>query len=354
LDSGFAPAYIHAVEIALHDNDPIAALRYVRGYLVNSPMTRDGVAMDLLSTLLEHRHRRHPDFERELRAASPATLRRIALAVAFWPDENETQLLLWPYLLQTVPGRRVAAGTGLNGWRATYAWMIPILLTHRGHLQEARRAVGNRLSMPFMQLANLGVIPPETVEVALEHWLRYPTNENLTLHPLFTAAPCSQTMDAALWWAARKDTIRLQRLAAQEELRARSERGRAADVATRLPVPGFVRAAFALAQGDSALALKRFQEFPDSACPDAWQLREARFRLLAARGRSAEAAAVFDHSHDRWVPLVLERARLAERLRDRPTALKYYRFVTQAWIHADPELQPIVRNARAAIVRLRG
>jgi len=79
-----------------------------------------------------------------------------------------------------------------------------------------------------------------------------------------------------------------------------------------------------------------------------------RFRLLAAVGRGPEAAAVFDRSHDRRMPILLERARLAERLGDRPTAVKYYQFVVQAWLHADPELQPVVAEARAALARLDG
>ena len=40
LDSAFAPAYIHPVEIALNDNDAGAALRYVRGYLAVSSVLR--------------------------------------------------------------------------------------------------------------------------------------------------------------------------------------------------------------------------------------------------------------------------------------------------------------------------
>ena len=61
---------------------------------------------------------------------------------------------------------------------------------------------------------------------------------------------------------------------------------------------------------------------------------------------------MFDSSHDRRVPFVLDRARLAERLGDRATAVKYYQFVVQAWLHADPELQPYVAEAHAALERL--
>ena len=89
-------------------------------------------------------------------------------------------------------------------------------------------------------------------------------------------------------------------------------------------------------------------------CLDPRQLREVRFRLLAATGRGPEAAAVFDRSHERRVPLLLERARLAERVGDRATAGKFYGLAAQAWLHADPELQPYVAEARAGLERLNG
>jgi hypothetical protein len=100
-------------------------------------------------------------------------------------------------------------------------------------------------------------------------------------------------------------------------------------------------------------AAESLRGVPRLTVPNARQLREVRFRLLVATGRRAEAAG-FDRSHDRWVPLVLEPACLAEQLGDRPTAVKYYRFVARAWLHADQELQPVVAAARAAVVRLGG
>jgi len=116
------------------------------------------------------------------------------------------------------------------------------------------------------------------------------------------------------------------------------------------PVPQFARVALALARGDTATALHGL--FPDSTCPGAPQRRTIQFRLLAASGRDEEAAWVWDRLYDRRVPQMLERARLAERLGDRPTAVKYYQFVLQAWLHADLELQPVVADVRAALTRL--
>ena len=160
---------------------------------------------------------------------------------------------------------------------------------------------------------------------------------------------CYRTMDVALWWAARRDIRKLQRLVQREESAARTfDVLRSAPHAR--PVPQFVRAALALARGDTTAALRRL--IPDSSCPGAQQPRAMQFRLLAAAGRDSAAAWVWDRLYDRRVPQMLERARVAERLGDRPTAAHYYQFVLEAWLHADPELQPVVAEARAALRRL--
>jgi hypothetical protein len=48
-----------------------------------------------------------------------------------------------------------------------------------------------------------------------------------------------------------------------------------------------------------------------------------------------------------------ERARVLERLGRRQEAAVQYAFVADAWRTADPELQPYVRESRAAVSRLR-
>jgi hypothetical protein len=51
---------------------------------------------------------------------------------------------------------------------------------------------------------------------------------------------------------------------------------------------------------------------------------------------------------------LLERGRVAERLNDREQALRSFHTVADVWLHADPELQPYVAEARAAVQRLSG
>ena len=81
--------------------------------------------------------------------------------------------------------------------------------------------------------------------------------------------------------------------------------------------------------------------------------------MLRVRGREREAFASLAYARipaDVYRPVdvlaVLERGRLAERLGERETAVRAYRFVASAWIHADPELQPYVTQARRAFERL--
>jgi hypothetical protein len=85
-------------------------------------------------------------------------------------------------------------------------------------------------------------------------------------------------------------------------------------------------------------------------------------RLLVAAGRYRDAAHRLER---RWpgttscsngvddVLWTMERARVLDRLGQRDAAAANYAFVMAAWRTADPELQPYVREANAALQRLR-
>jgi len=354
LDSTFALPYIHAIEIALTDDDPDGALAYVRGYLAIPFVNREGAGMHLLSLLLEPDPAGARVFSANLEHAPLPALRRLAQAVRLWPDSAETQI--------TVARRLVAAAEssvrGQDPQLAAYQLrffqsLLANALVFRGHLREAGVMVGNRLAMTaFMQLAQLGAIPPESVEVVLARGVQDRDAGVHAAFPWMLEAPCYRTLEAALWWASRRDTARLQRLVRHEDSLVRT----LAPDATRpfaAPVPGFARAALSLARGDTAAALRGFS-LPDSLCPGEQQRRTMEFRLLAARGLNAGAAWVWERLYDHPVPLVLERARVAERLGEGDEAARYYAGVARAWRSADPELQPRVAEARAALARLRG
>ena len=350
-DSGYALAYIHPVEVALNDNDRPRALRYVQAFLAIQSVNRDGAGMRLLSVLLEPEHIDPRQRDRELDTVSLATLRRVANAIRLWPDAEESQIAVARRLL--LKARETIGGTGLDAEYALrpYESIFAEALIHRGHLREARRTVGNSVVTPaFMELAELGVIPAESVAIALDELVGKPTDRPASVvFPSLTEGTCYRAMDAALWWAARRDSTKLKRLVQREETVARMVDLVRAGMYER-PVPQFARAALALARGDTTVALQRV--LPDSTCPGAPQRRAMQFRLLATSGRDTEAAWVWDRIYDRTVPLMLERARVAERMSDSSTAIHYYQFVVQAWLHADPELQPVVAEAQSALRRL--
>lgn len=117
----------------------------------------------------------------------------------------------------------------------------------------------------------------------------------------------------------------------------------------------------ALARGDSAEALRRFLALPDSGCYCRFH-RLVRAQLLAAARRDREALALLErvYGQEQAPPMpsevlwVLERARVAERLKDFEKARRDYGWVARIWRHADPELQPHVAEARTALARLGG
>jgi hypothetical protein len=115
--------------------------------------------------------------------------------------------------------------------------------------------------------------------------------------------------------------------------------------------------------------LALFQAIPDTLCleNDCYYEKLTEARLLRAIGQARQAGAMLD----RWVwtggglapgvplgssPLfvlgILERGRIAESLGERQKARDSYQFVVDVWRHADPELEPYVREARAGLERL--
>jgi hypothetical protein len=100
----------------------------------------------------------------------------------------------------------------------------------------------------------------------------------------------------------------------------------------------------------------------DTLHPCWYENRVVLVQLLVAAGRYRDAAQRLER---RWpgttacsngvddVIWTMERARVFDRLGRRQDAIANYEFVAAAWRTADPELQPWVREAHAAVRRLR-
>ena len=119
------------------------------------------------------------------------------------------------------------------------------------------------------------------------------------------------------------------------------------------------QAYLALARRDSGEALRRLTALPDTVPLTSPFEPLVRAQLLALRGRHQEAAALLDQDfpaylHPGETLWRLERGRVNERLGRRDKAIPEYRFVADVWRHADPELQPYVDEAKAALKRLTG
>jgi tetratricopeptide (TPR) repeat protein len=117
------------------------------------------------------------------------------------------------------------------------------------------------------------------------------------------------------------------------------------------------RAYSALARDDTAAALRRFKALPHDVYWGGFD-RITEGQILSRLGRDAEALELLEGAFPvtLWRPArvlaSLDAARAAERLGHRERANAAYQFVVDAWRHADPELEPYVREARAGLGRL--
>jgi len=357
LDAAFAPAYVHPVQLSLDRNDTTAAQHYINGYIGVTADVPEGEGIRLVRELIDPIRARSPQLQSVLDTASATVLFDAWRSVQRWPDANETAVRLL---------RILAAGRRGVGVAADTLWARYLLVTellYRGHLREARAMVGARFSVPFAELAVLGVIPPDSAAAAFNGWLFDPGARVAGADPPWVAR-CYRSFLATGWWAGRQDTVPLLKLMRRGDSMVRSARSVVQLVDARADA-SLAAAALALARRDTAEALQRFLAFPDSLCagfygslsPSLAPLQMERFRLLAATGRDREAARVFDQQVTmpltaRSILGTLERGRIAERLGDLATAARDYQFVVDVWRNADSELRPYVEEARAGLLQL--
>jgi serine/threonine-protein kinase len=363
LDSGFAPAYEHLVQLEIQQGRRDLALRYAQAYPALDSTDVNAPSLRLVALVLDSGGVSAPAATRAIRSASAVALFRAGLEhLGLWPDSAETAIAL---LQELATGRHEAAGA--DPWVAdSVMWpqYLAATLAFRGHLRAAaeadRRLLANPEASPyswfqdpFVSLSLFGIIPDSVAGAAFRRSLEPggPWEPFIPRH--FGGLP---------WWLARRDTASLAQFTARAA--AVGRRAKSPSLASRSRLLGALAGAYLmLARYDSAAALLRLESIPDTLC-SAGGFSSTCFygkltlaRLLAARGEYRPAGDLLE----RWWSLgdrpvcvlaMLERGRITERLGERQKAVASYRYVADAWRRADPELQPYATEARDALARL--
>jgi eukaryotic-like serine/threonine-protein kinase len=343
IDPAFAPAYGHAIQLALVLYGVDSARRYIAAQRALGPGGLTAAQFAAVEWLADSAHVAPRRADAVLNTLPPEVLfAEVALAFRRGTDSLELGVRVARALFA-----REAVGRLGADYRGVFRGAIPALL-YRGHVREAyERSVGREglWSQTLVELALFGPMPDDTARARFAVWLA-----TGWLNVAGRAEP---------WWGARGDTATLLGLA------------RLADSAARAPGPPdlkrvfrhqseAIRAYLALARRDTAGAVRHLLAVPDSAYQQ-WPLdRLVLAQLLSAQGRDREAWAVLgeppfvlrDPARIAEVFWALERARVAERLGERRAAAEGYQLVAAAWVHADPELQPYVAEANQALARL--
>ena len=341
LDSAFAPAYIHPVELGFSVGDSARALRYAHRYFALRPTDVSAAGTLLAARLLAGTNAEKLDARVALDTASADLLFQAYSAARRALDQRSVAVAV----LQAM----------MSGQHALYAPLadpafardrMVLQLSYRGRFREAMELPETRESGAFAEMALAGGSAASEARRVLTDWLRTDPRDPHFSTPALAAA--------GAWWARQGDTTSLLQMARVAEGGARRE---PAERRTATYSAAVAAAYLALARADTADALRRFAAVPDSLCELCAVPRYEYASVLASRGRLREAAAILA---DRPTLLpsaidvlwALERARVAERLGDVATARRSYEVVVAAWTGGDEELAPIVDDARRAIARL--
>jgi serine/threonine-protein kinase len=341
LDSAYAPAYYHPVELAVTLDDRAAIRRYADGFLALDPARETAWTMRTIRYMFDPTTPTDA-VERLLDTLPVSALDRLNVSLFLASDSGENSVRTYRQFARRTVTQDV-------WWRAPElrSGLLAASLAFRGHVRESSLVLARYPGLfawgTYTGLALAGIVPQVTADSVFRAFLRDA--------PLDVGPADMRAAFPPPWWAARRDTSALKQYAA----RLRSMHGR--DNGPDRYWYSAAEAYLALARADSADALRRFRGLP-RATGQVWHERLTLARLLAAFGRDQEALAVLDDgfpyafmSFDR-VTWALEQARLAEKLGQREKARGWYGYVARVWVHADPELKNVVAEARDGLQRL--
>jgi len=353
LDPEYAPAYIHAVGLAERLEDRARALEYARRFLALRPGSDVASSVQAARLLLDGSHGA-ADVDRTLDTISPLALFVVYMTFSLTPDSQETSVRVWRKMLE----RSVSEDQWFHD-PDVRRQVLARVLGFRGHLREATRIELNTEqyidAAAFGDYALLGAVPPDTAEAVYSRYLNR--------RPFKTTAGL---LFAPAWWAGRSDSSSLKLLIERERAATAGTHGatdaivglRAYQHLPRTPYHVAASTAYLeLLRGDTARAIAMLQALP-TATGMVWPERLTLARVLEAQHRDRDALAVLDREFPQpweWPSRAIwavERARVADRLGEREKAKRWYGYVARVWRNADPELQPVVTEARQGLTRL--
>ena len=314
LDSSFAPAYIHAVELGLSLDGAPRALPYARKYLSLRPTDSKGVGVSLTALLAEDPT--SAQARAALDTASTDVLRDAWLIIRRWGDERETAV----QVARTWLARAIAEDESQAAFpRAALASQ----LAYRGKMSEAYEIWGATPSRLYAELAMAGAVPAPSADAELREWV---------------AAGAARAAFALPYFADRADTGAIAaygRLAATRAAEPNAATGARPGYDARI-----ARAYLSLALRDTSAALAVFTQIPDTLCLGCITDRLVEGRLLLATGRHQEAAAILGERlptllSPSEVAFMVEHAAALDKLRDAETYAEVCARTRALWQRAD-------------------
>ena len=326
-DSDFAPAYIHAIELA-YRNGPEVGRRYASAYLPRVQSGTQRAALRLAMQMADGALRGSA-LKVVLDTIDPAVGGNAHSFLRRLPDSNEVAIDLLRTAMTRLPG-----GAAVNMRRALAA-----ALGLRGHIAEAWRLAVENPTYSAAEIAWLGLVPADSAAKVLLPWLNRQDDASLAVPAALGAA---------------RDTAQLNRIVVGAERRAKAD----TSAQRRAILTYFGASAHAysvLASGDSATATRLFDALSDTlfALP-VDQFVRAR---LVARQDPRRALALLERMTSvndlMYGARQLERGRIAEKLGERERAVDAYAYVAAVWHNAEPQpLRDAVSEAKAALGRL--
>ena len=335
-DSTFTPSYIHAIQLAYRLGGTEGGRRYLHRYIAQNPRDLDAEVARLVDRLTDPKQAGSGETAKRLAGASNDLLDRAAIALIVWPDSGQTAVRLDQMLS---PSRRSEyardADTTFQQFRVSRG------LLFRGRAREAF-AKTNAMSWQQGAIAYLGGYSPTEARQLFQAQVREKRGCPLCFYD---------------YWASRSDVASLEWAQRMLDSAFRIRPDTIANM-RRVFAAAYGQAYLALARHDSAAALRTLQALPDSLCATCYSYALTQAQLLEAQHRDREALEILSRpglgASVYQTAMLLERARVAERLGERAIAVDGYLYVANAWAPGDPIFQPYVKEARAALKRLGG